>query len=128
MDPVAVIRSKAYLSALVLAALLGAPISAVAYGFLVLVTKVQAWLFTDLPADVFGGAAPARWPVLPWVTLAWTAHRAGPSGTCWATPATRPPSGSPWAAGPPRDRDLPGVVLAALATLGLGAVLGPEAP
>ena len=69
MDPVAVIRSKAYLSALVLAALLGAPISAVAYGFLVLVTKIQAWLFTDLPADVFGGAAPAWWPV-PWVTLA----------------------------------------------------------
>ena len=30
--------------------------------------------------------------------------------------------------GPPRDRDLPGVVLAALATLSLGAVLGPEAP
>ena len=30
--------------------------------------------------------------------------------------------------GPPRDRDLPGVVLAAFATLSLGAVLGPEAP
>ena len=29
---------------------------------------------------------------------------------------------------PPRDRDLPGVVLASLATLSLGAVLGPEAP
>jgi len=30
--------------------------------------------------------------------------------------------------GPPVDRDLPGVILAALATLSLGAVLGPEAP
>ena len=69
MDPVTVIRSKAYLSALVLAALLGAPISAVAYGFLVLVTKMQDWLFTDLPADLFSGAAPAWWPV-PWVALA----------------------------------------------------------
>ena len=30
--------------------------------------------------------------------------------------------------GPPVDRDLPGIVLASLATLSLGAVLGPEAP
>ena len=30
--------------------------------------------------------------------------------------------------GPPRDRDLTGVILAAFATLSLGAVLGPEAP
>ena len=30
--------------------------------------------------------------------------------------------------GPPVDRHLPGVVLASLATLSLGAVLGPEAP
>ena len=41
IDPVAVIRSKAYLSALVLAALLGVPISAVAYGFLASSTKLQ---------------------------------------------------------------------------------------
>ncbi len=30
--------------------------------------------------------------------------------------------------GPPRPAELPGIALAALATLGLGAVLGPEAP
>ena len=30
--------------------------------------------------------------------------------------------------GPPTGRELPGIILAALATLGLGAVLGPEAP
>ena len=58
MDPVTVIRSKAYLSALVLAALLGVPISAVAYGFLALVTKLQDWLFTDLPGDLFAGGDP----------------------------------------------------------------------
>jgi hypothetical protein len=33
MDPAAVIRSRAYLSALALATLLGVPISAIAYGF-----------------------------------------------------------------------------------------------
>ena len=49
MDPVAVIRSRPYHLALVLAALLGIPISAVAYGFLALVGKIQEYLFTDLP-------------------------------------------------------------------------------
>ena len=39
IDPVSVIRSRAYLSALVLAALLGIPISAVAYGFLAAVSE-----------------------------------------------------------------------------------------
>ena len=126
LDPVTVIRSKAYLSALVLAALLGIPISAVAYGFLVLVTKMQDWLFTDLPADLFTGAAPAWWPV-PWVALAGllTAltirHLPGNAGHS-------PALGFVMGGGPPRDRDLTGVVLAAFATLSLGAVLGPEAP
>ncbi|MDF3045672.1 MAG: chloride channel protein, partial [Ornithinibacter sp.] len=126
MDPVAVIRSRAYLTALVVAALLGAPISAVAYGFLVLVTKLQQWLFTDLPGDLFSGAAPAWWPV-PWVALAGllTAltirHLPGTAGHS-------PALGFVMGGATPRDRDLPGVALAALATLSLGAVLGPEAP
>ena len=68
MDPVAVIRSKPYLTALVLAAVLGMPISAVSYGFLALVTKIQDCLFTDLPDDVFSGGVPAWWPV-PWLVL-----------------------------------------------------------
>jgi H+/Cl- antiporter ClcA len=126
MDPVAVIRSKAYLSALALAAVLGAPISALAYGFLVLVTKLQDWLFTDLPGTLFAGDAPAWWPV-PLVALAGllTAvtirHLPGNGGHS-------PALGFAVGGAPPRDRDLPGVVLAALATLSLGAVLGPEAP
>ena len=43
MDPAAVLRSRAYLSALVLAAILGIPISAAAYGFLALVAKLQGY-------------------------------------------------------------------------------------
>src|SRR6476646_7820161 len=66
MDPVAVIRSKPYIVALLLAAALGIPISAVAYGFLAAVTKIQQWLFADLPNDVFTGGIPAWWPV-PWL-------------------------------------------------------------
>ena len=68
MDPVAVIRSRPYHLALVLAALLGIPISAVAYGFLALVGKIQEYLFTDLPQDVLTGDTPAWWPV-PWLVL-----------------------------------------------------------
>src|SRR6478609_8347839 len=103
LDPVTVIRSKAYLSALVLAALLGIPISAVAYGFLVLVTKMQDWLFTGLPTAL---------------TIRYLPGNAGHS----------PALGFVMGGGPPRDRDLTGVILAAFATLSLGAVLGPEAP
>ena len=67
-DPVAVIRSKRYIGALVLAAILGIPISAVAYGFLALVAAMQRFLFTDLPNQMLERPAPPWWP-LPWLTL-----------------------------------------------------------
>ena len=62
VDPLAVVRSKPYLSALVLAAILGIPISAIAYGFLALVSKIQAYVFDDLPTMVLDGPVPAWWP------------------------------------------------------------------
>src|SRR3989442_1862024 len=48
-DPLALLRSRSYLGLLLLAAVIGAPVSAAAYGFLVLVTKMQVWIFPDLP-------------------------------------------------------------------------------
>jgi H+/Cl- antiporter ClcA len=126
LDPVAVIRSKAYLSALVLAAILGIPISAVAYGFLALVSKIQHYLFDDLPTQVTGGPAPAWWP-LPWLvlsglltalTIRYLPGNAGHS----------PAFGFKAGGGAPSGPELVGVFLAALTTLSLGAVLGPEAP
>src|SRR6185437_6561630 len=68
MDPSQVIRSKQYLIALVLAAILGIPISAAAYGFLALVGAIQDSLFDDLPQQLFTGGVPAWWPV-PWLAL-----------------------------------------------------------
>jgi hypothetical protein len=65
IDPVAVIRSRQYIGALVLAAIVGIPISAIAYIFLALVAGIQHFLFSELPNLLFGGAAPAWWPV-PW--------------------------------------------------------------
>ena len=126
MDPVAVIRSRAYLGALVLAAVLGIPISAVAYGFLALVTRAQQLLFEDLPGDLFSGGTPAWWPI-PWLGLCGLLtglvirHLPGNGGHS-------PAFGFHTGGGPPVDRELPGIVLASLATLALGAVLGPEAP
>jgi H+/Cl- antiporter ClcA len=125
MDPVAILRSRAYLSALVLAALLGIPISAVAYGFLALVTKLQDWLFQDLPDDLFTGGVPAWWP-LP--LLALCGLLTGAAIRCLPGNGGHSPAFGFHAGGTPVDRELPGIVLAALATLSLGAVLGPEAP
>jgi len=125
MDAAAVIRSRAYLSALLLAAVLGIPISAVAYGFLALVTKIQDLLYQDLPDQLFTGGMPAWWP-LPWLALcglltgATIRYLPGNGG--------HSPAFGFHAGGTPVDRELPGIVLAALATLSLGAVLGPEAP
>src|SRR3954452_2903042 len=126
IDPVAVIRSKPYLAALVLAGILGIPISAIAYGFLALVAEIQQLLFTTLPNQILGGPPPAWWPV-PWLvlcglltalTIRYLPGNAGHS----------PALGFKTGGGPPTGRELTGVILAALTTLSLGAVLGPEAP
>ena len=125
-DPVAVIRSRAYLAALVLAALLGVPVSAVAYGFLALVAAVQRFIFDGLPTQVLGGPAPAWWPV-PWLVLCGLLTAL----TIRYLPGTgghSPAFGFKTGGGPPTGRELVGVALAALTTLSLGAVLGPEAP
>ena len=54
IDPVVVIRSRSYLAALVLAAVLGVPISAIAYGFLALVAALQRFVFEGLPNQSSG--------------------------------------------------------------------------
>ena len=109
-----------------LAAVLGIPISAIAYGFLALVTAVQRFVFQDLPTQVLGGPAPAWWPV-PWLVLcglltALTIRYLPGNG------GHSPAFGFKAGGGPATGRELPAIALAALATLSLGAVLGPEAP
>ncbi|WP_222612658.1 chloride channel protein [Arthrobacter sp. PM3] len=126
IDPVAVIRSRPYIAALVLAAVLGVPISAIAYGFLAFVATVQRFLFDGLPNQVLGGPAPAWWPV-PWLVLcglltALTIRYLPGNG------GHSPAFGFKTGGGPPSGRELVGIALAALTTLSLGAVLGPEAP
>src|SRR5215831_5685294 len=62
-DPMAMLRSRAYVGLLVLAAVLGVPISAAAYGFLALVSYLQEELFTHLPHGLGFATAPAWWPL-----------------------------------------------------------------
>ena len=51
-DPLALLRSKSYVALLILAAIVGVPVSAAAYFFLALVSKLQGWIFTSLPNGV----------------------------------------------------------------------------
>src|SRR6476619_7459913 len=63
VNPVALVRTRSYVQLLVLAALIGVPVSGVAYGFLWLVSELQDALFTDLPDTLGYNAAPAWWPM-----------------------------------------------------------------
>jgi H+/Cl- antiporter ClcA len=125
-DPLAVLRSRSYVALLVLAAIIGVPISAAAYFFLALVSKLQVWIFADLPKAVGFHSEPLWWPLLPLLlagvlvglTLRYLPGKGGHS----------PADGFKMGEGPPSPIDLPGILLAALASLSLGVVLGPEAP
>jgi hypothetical protein len=62
-DVAAQLRSPAYARLLVLAAILGAPISAAAYFFLHLVNLLQDWVYADLPRALGFAAVPLWWPL-----------------------------------------------------------------
>ena len=125
-DPQALLRSRPYVVLLVLAAVIGVPVSAVAWGFLALVSKLQGWIFTSLPHGLGFHTEPLWWPIPPLVLAGFLVAL-----TIRYLPGTgghSPADGFNAKAGPPTPIQLPGVILAALATLSLGAVLGPEAP
>src|SRR5215213_3779143 len=62
-DPLTLLRSPAYVKLLVLAALIGVPVSAVAYGFLKLVAWLEEALFEHLPGTLGFDRPPTWWPV-----------------------------------------------------------------
>ena len=63
VDPLSIVRSREYLQALVLAALIAIPVAIVVYGFLVLVDWLQEALFDDLPGGLGFDTTPVWWPV-----------------------------------------------------------------
>jgi H+/Cl- antiporter ClcA len=125
-DPDDLLRSAQYLRLLVIAAVLGVPISAVAYWFLVLTTELGDWTYTDLPGALSFDAVPAWWP-LPLLGVAGLlvglVVRFVPGGG-----GESPLDGFHPGGGAPAPLPLLGITLAAVISLGLGAVVGPEAP
>jgi H+/Cl- antiporter ClcA len=123
-DPAATLRSKRFLALLVLASLVGVAVSIAAWGFLELLHYTQEWVFTDIPRDLGYDSTPLLWypPVL------------AVAGLVAAFAIVRLPGGGGHVPAyglntePTQPIELPGVFLAALASIGLGLVVGPEAP
>ncbi|GLP65848.1 hypothetical protein TUSST3_24680 [Streptomyces sp. TUS-ST3] len=113
-----------YRKALVFSGLIGVPVALIAFWFLVAVHQLERLIWTDWPKDLGWKQAPWWW-ALPLLTLAGllvglvAARLPGRGGH---VPAGGLHSGGITA------KALPGVLIAALAGLPLGAVLGPEAP
>ncbi len=100
---------------LVLAAILGVPIAALAYFFLKLVDVLQSEVFTHLPSGLGFHSEPLWWPLLPLalagllvaLTIRYLPGKGGHS----------PADGFKAGGGVITPAEIPGVFLAALATL-----------
>ncbi len=124
-DPLAILRSKNYVSLLVLGALIGVPVAAIAYFYLHFVSISQTFVFSTFPKNLGFSGTPAWWPILP---LVLSGLLVGLTLRYFHGTGGHKPAEGFKASGSTAVVDLPGVVLASLATLCLGAVLGPEAP
>ncbi len=120
----AAMRQRGFLAVLVLAAIVGVVASAAAFGFLELAHELQPWIYNDLP-DALGFDTRPDWWALPVLAIA---------GLLAAVAIVKLPGigGHIPANGlnpaPTQPIELPGVLCAALASIGFGVVLGPEAP
>ncbi|MGA7417603.1 MAG: chloride channel protein [Acidimicrobiales bacterium] len=124
-DPGSLLRSRDYRVLLALAALIGVLVSLASWGYLELIHYLQQWLYKDLPSGLDLSPVPTWWPLpvlaVASVPIAFALARMPGSG------GHKPAEGLK--AGPPtQPNQLPGVVLASLASIGFGMVLGPEAP
>ncbi|MER5726850.1 chloride channel protein [Streptomyces sp. NPDC002138] len=118
------LRSPGYLKTLLLAALVGIPVSLAAFWFLAGMHELEHLVWSSLPRSLGFDAPPWWWP-LPLLLLSGVLvglialHLPGAGGHIPAAGMTL---------GGSSPGTLPGVLLAAAASLPLGATLGPEAP
>jgi H+/Cl- antiporter ClcA len=124
-DPSSLIRSTQYRRLLLVAALIGVVVSFASWCFLELLHYVQQWVFVNLPHALGYKPAPNWWPLpvlaVAGVLIAFAVARLPGNGG-------HEPSDGLKFGGPTRPVDLPGILLAAVASIGLGMVVGPEAP
>ena len=124
-DATALLRTKNYRVLLVLAAVIGILVSLASWGYLELIHYIQQWVYKDLPSALSLAPVPTWWPLPVLAVSAFPiafaiAKLPGGGGH-------KPAEGLK--AGPPTQPiELPGVLLASIASIGLGIVLGPEAP
>lgn len=120
------IRSRAFVGLLVLAAIVGLLVSFAAWGFLEGTYQLQQLLYKELPDGLgISGGLPLWYLV---VVL-------GVAGLITAFAIARLPGNGGHvpahglaAGGPTPPAELPGILLAAVGSVGFGLVLGPEAP
>ncbi|HEV2922438.1 MAG TPA: chloride channel protein [Solirubrobacteraceae bacterium] len=121
------IASKAFVALLAIAAVVGVVVSLAAWSFLELVYQIQQGVFVHLPSDLGYHNGPPLWWSLPVLAVAGVvvalaiARLPGRGGHI-------PAEGLAVGGGPAQPIELPGIMLAGFATIGLGVVLGPEAP
>ncbi|WP_328302605.1 chloride channel protein [Streptomyces sp. NBC_00435] len=118
------LRGPGYLKALGFCALIGIPVSLAAFWFLVLLHELEHALWADLP-HAMGMEVPLWWWPFPLLLVAGTA--VGLAAARLPGAGGHVPASGLHTAGPSTSA-LPGVLLAAVACLPFGAVLGPEAP
>jgi len=115
---------RGYLVLLLVAALIGVPLSVIAFAFLAAVQELEHLVWDSFPSAL-GYSEPPAWWAIPTLALAGVLvglavrHLPGNGGHV-------PAMGLAGGANPPSA--VPGVVLAGGASLVLGAVLGPEGP
>ncbi len=119
-------RSKQFIVLLVFVAVIGVVVSLASWGFLELIYQLQRELWTHLPHALGYSNGPPKW---------WSLPVLGIAATIVALTITRLPGNGGHlpakglaSGGLPKTINLPGVVLAGLATIASGLVLGPEAP
>jgi len=125
VDPGTLIRSRQYRRLLLFAALIGILVSIAGWAFLELIHAIQQWVYTDLPSGLGFADVPWWWPLpvlaVAGVVVAFAVGQLPGKGG-------HDPSRGLQPGAPTTPVQLPGVLVAALASIGLGLVLGPEAP
>jgi H+/Cl- antiporter ClcA len=125
-EATALIRSRPFIGLLVLASVVGLLVSVAAWCFLEGTYQLQQLLYDDLPQELGLGADLPLWylaAVLVVAGLIVAAAVAKLPGNGGHVPAHGLGAG-----GPTQPAELPGILLAAVGTIGFGLVLGPEAP
>ncbi|MGZ4191285.1 MAG: chloride channel protein [Solirubrobacteraceae bacterium] len=121
----AMMRSKPFAGLLIVVAIVGVIVSLAAWCFLEAIHQIQQELYTHLPHAVGYASAPKWWP-LP--VLAIGALIVALAITRLPGNGGHIPADGLAVGGPSGPAVLPGIILAGLATIGSGLVLGPEGP